>query len=196
MGQVIAAFTMSLDGFIAGPHDEIDPLFRWYSSGDTPFPVAGAERSFKVSQASADVLGERFSSIGAIVTGRRDFDVSQAWGGVSPLGVPIFVVTHRPPAEWSGPGSPFTFVPEGVAHAVALAKQATGAKNVAVGSSTTTQQCLQAGLLDEIHIDLAPLLLTAGVRLFEHLGVEPRELEQIAVVAAPGVTHLRYRVVT
>jgi dihydrofolate reductase len=92
-------------------------------------------------------------------------------------------------------GSPFTFVTDGIASAVAQAQVAAGTKNVAVGSATTTQQCLQAGLLDEIHIDLASVLLGAGVRLFDHLGIEHIELERTRVVDGIGVTHLQFRVV-
>jgi dihydrofolate reductase len=92
-------------------------------------------------------------------------------------------------------GSPFTFVTEGIESAVEQARAAAGDRNVAVSTASTTQQCLKAGLLDEIHIDLAPALLGDGIRLFDHLGAEPVELEIIRVVEAPGVTHLAYRVV-
>ena len=194
MRKVTAQFTMSLDGFIAGPNDEIDKLFHWYSSGDTDFPVPGTDRPFKISRASAELLRKEWDKIGAIVTGRRDFDVSQAWGGISPLGVPIYIVTHRVPQEWVREGSPFTFVTDGVESALAKARQAAGDRNVAVSGSTIIQQCLRAGLLDEIQIDLAPILLGAGIRLFDHLGTEPIELECTKVIEGAGVTHLQYRV--
>jgi dihydrofolate reductase len=199
MGKVIAEFTMSLDGFIAGPNDEVDRLFGWYYSGDTEFPVGDGRKVFKISRASAELLKETWGTLGAIVTGRRDFDVSGAWGGKPPLDVPTFIVTHRIPQEWVGDplgeGSPFTFVPDGVESAVELARQAAGDKNVGVGGSTITQQCLLAGLLDEIRIHLAPILLGAGIRLFDHLPPEPIELENSRVIDAPGVTHLAFRVV-
>ena len=186
---------MSLDGFIAGPNDEVDRLFRWYSSGDTDFPVAGSPKVFKISRASAELLREEWGALGAIVTGRRDFDVSEAWGGASPLGVPIFIITHRIPPEWAKTESPFTFVADGVENAVARARQAAGDKNVGVGGSKIVQQCLKAGLLDELHIDLAPILLGAGIRLFDDLGTAPIDLESARVVDALGVTHLRFRVI-
>ncbi len=88
MGKTVAAFTMSLDGFIAGPNDEIGRLFKWYGSGDTEFSVPGTGMVFKVAEASADYMREEWSKLGAIVTGRRDFDVSNAWGGNLVLGVP------------------------------------------------------------------------------------------------------------
>jgi dihydrofolate reductase len=194
MGSVIAGFTMSLDGFIADANDDIAQLFRWYFGGDVEVPVPYTTMTFKLSKPSAAVLQERFRTTGAIVTGRRDFDVSRAWGGKPPLEVPIFILTHTPPEEWLNEGSPFIFVTDGIERAVAQAKAAAGEKHTAIGSSTTTQQCLKAGLLDEIHIDLAPVLLGAGVPLFAHLGIEPVQLETIQVIDAPGVTHLKFRV--
>jgi dihydrofolate reductase len=135
-------------------------------------------------------------SIGAILSGRRLFDVAGAWGGKHPLDVPIVVLTHHPPQEWvNKPGSPFTFVTDGIESAVAKAKAIAGSKNVGVGGADVTRQCLKAGLLDEIGIDLVPVLLGSGVRLFEHLGIEPVELEITSVSEDIGVTHLRYRVV-
>jgi dihydrofolate reductase len=133
--------------------------------------------------------------LGAIVTGWRDFDVSQAWGGNAPLGVPIFIVTHTVPQEWAGKDSPFTFVTDGVQSALQKARQMAGDKNVSVGGTKIVQQCLNAGLLDEIQIDLVPILLGEGIRLFDHLGSEPIELESTGVTEGAGVTHLRFRVI-
>ncbi len=195
MGKVIFNMSMSLDGFIAGPNDEVDRLFGWYFSGDTDFLFPGPEMGFKVSRASAELLQEASRTIGAMVTGRRNFDLAGAWGGNPPLGVPHFVVTHTVPEEWVGKESPFTFVTDGVESAVEKAMQAAGDKNVAVSSANIMQQCIKAGLLDEIHIDLVPIPLGAGIRLFDHLGHEPIALEIIRVVEGFGVTHLRYAVV-
>jgi dihydrofolate reductase len=195
MGKTMTGLTMSLDGFIAGPGDDVQHLFKWYYSGDTEFPLPGTNLVFKVSRASADFLREVWSTLGVFVTGRRDFDVSNAWGGTPPLGVHAFVVTHHPPQEWIKAGSPFTFVTDGVESAIAQARQVAGDKNIAVGGTTIVQQCLRAGLLDEIHISLAPVLLGAGIRLFDHLGPVPIALESTRVIDAPGVTHLVYRVV-
>jgi dihydrofolate reductase len=195
MGKVVADFTMSLDGFIAGPNDEVGPLFGWYFSGGTEVPVQDGKMVFKLARASAEVFQEAINRAGAIVTGRRDFDVSKAWGGRPPIDVPIFIVTHSAPQEWTGLGSPFTFVTDGVASALAQARQVAGDKDIGVSGSTIVQQCLQAGWLDEIDIHLAPVLLGDGVRLFDHLGTEPRALEILRVVATADVTHLRYRVI-
>jgi dihydrofolate reductase len=111
------------------------------------------------------------------------------------MDVPVFVVTHTVPQEWVRRESPFTFVTEGVESAVKQAKVVAGDKNVAVGAASIAQQCLKAGLLDEIQIDLAPVLLGGGVRLFDHIGTKSIELESLGMVEAPNVTHLRFRVV-
>lgn len=195
MGNVTAEFTMSLDGFIAAPDDEVRPIFGWYSSGDTEFQFSENSPVFKISRASAELLQKEWGRLGAIVTGRRDFDVSEAWGGTSLFGVPIFIVTHTPPQEWTKEGSPFTFVTGGVERALEQARQAAGDRNIGVGGTQIVQQCLHAGLLDSIQINLVPILLGAGIRLFDHLGPEPIALESMGVVEGTGVTHLRYRVV-
>jgi dihydrofolate reductase len=195
MGKLVFNMSMSLDGFVAGPNDEVDRLFGWYFSGDTDLPFPGSEMVFRVSRASAEHLREETNKIGAVVTGRRNFEVANAWGGSPPLGVPHFVVTHRVPQEWVKEGSPFTFVTDGVESAVEKAKRAAGDKDVAVSTASIMQQSLKAGLLDEINIDLVPVLLGAGIRLFDNLGKEPIQLEQARVIEGSGVTHLKYHVV-
>ena len=193
MGKIMAGFTMSLDGFIADPNDDVSLIFKWYSAGDVDFPLAGPDLVFKISQASADYLREAWSTLGAIVTGRRDFDVSNAWGGKALMDLPMFIVTHNPPQEWLHEGSPFAFVTEGVEAAIEQARIAAGNKNVGVGGTQIVQQALRAGLIDQIDIDLAPVLLGAGIRLFDNLP-EPIELEIQRVVEGTGVTHISYRV--
>ncbi|HEX6289792.1 MAG TPA: dihydrofolate reductase family protein [Herpetosiphonaceae bacterium] len=195
MGKVITGFTMSLDGFIAGPNDDIRQLFKWFSSGDTPFPVPGTDMVFQISSASAAFIGELWGSIGAMVTGRHDFDVSGAWGGKPPYGWPSFIVTHTPPQAWVKEGSPFTFITDGVLSAIEQARRVAGDKHVVVGGTTIVRQCLKVGLLDEIHIDLASMLLGDGKRLFDHLDTEPIALERLHVVEGTDVTHIGFRVV-
>jgi dihydrofolate reductase len=195
MGKVITGFTMSLDGFIAGPNDDIRTLFKWFSSGDTSFPVPGTDMVFQISRASADVIAPLWSSIGAFVTGRHDFDVSAAWGGKPPYGWPAFIVTHTPPQAWMYDGSPFTFITDGVAAAIEQARHVAGDRHVIVGGTTIVRQCLQAGLLDEIHIDLASMLLGSGKRLFDQLDTDPIALERLHVVEGTDVTHIAFRVV-
>jgi len=203
MGIVSTGLSMSLDGFIAGPNDGPgsplgeggERLFAWYSGGDTEYRLPGTEMVVRVSPQSVELLREAHSKMGAFVTGRRTFDITNGWGGNPPLGVPTFVVTHTVPQEWVYEGSPFTFVTDGVESAVEQANAVAGDKDVAVGAASIVQQCIRAGLLDEIHIDLVHVLLGEGVRLFDHLGTGSIELERTRVVEAPGVTHLTFRVV-
>ena len=203
MGKVATGLSMSLDGFIAGPNDGPGQplgehgvrLFEWFSRGDTEYELPGTEMVFWVSSQSAEMLREAHSRMGAFVTGRRTFDLANGWGGSPPLGVPTFVVTHTVPEEWVYEGSPFQFVTDGVEGAVEKAKAAAGERAVAVGAASIAQQCLRAGILDEVHVDLVPVLLGDGVRLFEHLGAGPIELESTRVIEGAGVTHLTFRVV-
>ncbi len=197
MGTVGAGFSMSLDGFIAGPNDDVQRLFKWYFSGNTDLKLSMGDRDLdlKVSAKNAESFQETVKATGAIVSGRRMFDVAGAWGGKHPMDVPVFVVTHNVPQEWVKKGSPFTFVTDGVESAVEKARQVAGDKNVGVGGADVARQCLKAGLLDEIGIELVPVLLGQGVRLFEHLGIEPVELETTSVTHTPEVIHLTFRVV-
>lgn len=203
MGKVVTELSVSLDGFVAGPNDSPelplgeggDRLFQWYYSGDTAFPLPGTDMVFMISRTSADLLGEEWGKIGAMVAGRRMFDIAGAWGGNPPGGGNCFIVTYSAPQEWVKEGSPFTFVTDGVESAVRQARQVAGDKHVSIGSASIVQQCIKAGLLDEIQVDLVPVLLGDGVRLFDHLGAAPVELESTRVVAAPGATHLRFRIV-
>lgn len=202
MGKVVFNMTMSLDGFVAGPNDNPDnglgdggeALFKWYFSGDTEVAISDGTPVLKVSAQSAEILKEAFTTYGAGVWGRKTFDIARAWGG-HPPGEPCFIVTHSVPQEWVKEGSPFIFVTDGVESAIRQAKKAAGDKDVVVCTASILQQCLNLGLMDEIHVDVVPLLLGNGVRLFDHLHIEPIELESIRVVAAPGVTRLGFRVV-
>jgi len=202
MGKVVFNMTVSLDGFVAGPNDGPDnglgdggdALFKWYFSGDTEIPISDGNMVLKVSPQSAELLKEALATYGAGVWGRRTFDIARAWGG-HPPGSPAFIVTHTVPQEWVYKGSPFTFVTDGVESAIRQAKQAAGEKDVVVCTASILQQCLNLGLMDEIHIAVAPLLLGKGVRLLDHLNIGPTELEIIRAIQAPGVTHLGYRVV-
>jgi dihydrofolate reductase len=195
MTKVIYSANISLDGFIAMPNDEVGPLFDWYFNSDTDYPLPGTDMVFKVSRVSAELFQETWTKIGASVTGRRTFDVAHAWGGNPPGGGNHFVVTHTVPQEWVKEGSPFTFVTDGIESAVEQAKKAAGDKNIDVLGANIMQQCLKAGLLDEIHIDLVPVLLGAGIRLFDNLGTEPVKLETARVIEDTGVTHMQFRIV-
>lgn len=202
MGKVVFNITMSLDGFVAGPNDGPenglgdggDALFKWYFSGDTEIFISEATPVLKVSPQSAELLNEAVRAYRAGVWGRRTFDIAQGWGG-HPPGSPAFIVTHSVPREWVYAGSPFTFVTDGVESAIRQARQAAGDKDVVVCTVSILQQCLNLRLMDEIHLDVVPLLLGKGVRLFDHLNIGPIDLDIIRVIEAPGVTHLGYRVV-
>ena len=171
-----------------------DALFKWYFSGDTEVILSEGTPVLKVSAQSAELLKKAVAGYGAGVWGRRTFDIAHAWGG-NPPGSPAFIVTHNVPQEWVKEGSPFTFVTDGVESAIRQAKKAAGDKDVVICTPSILQQALKAGLVDEICVDVAPLLLGRGVRLFEKFGNEPIELDCTGAVEAPNVTHLRYRVV-
>lgn len=192
MGTVGTGFSMSLDGFIARPDGQVGPLFDWYSDGDTPFEIVTGAETYSVTQDAGEILQRASQATGALVTGRKLFDQTQGWGGKHPLDVPIVVVTHHVPQEWDKP--PFTFVTDGVPSAIAKAQEIAGEKKVAIASASVAQQCLNAGLLEEIHVDLIPILLGQGIRLFDQLNAEFR---LVCAEAQPmrNVTHLTYRVV-
>jgi dihydrofolate reductase len=196
MSKVIAIMSMSLDGYVADPADGVAEVFDWYSAGDVEVRTASATAgmTFHVSAPSAEHLESLQAEVGAMLTGRRTFERAEGWGGQHPWDVPAFVVTHRVPEGWPRPGSTVQFVTDGIEDAVAQAKAAAGEKFVGVHGAQTIQQLLDGGLLDEIHIDLAAVLLGRGVRLFEHVANAPVVLGNPTVVAGVRVTHLRYPV--
>lgn len=198
MSKVVALMSMSLDGYVADPDDGVDEVFDWYFSGDVevPTPRTTSGFTFHVSQPSADHLRSLMADVGAMLTGRRTFERAEGWEGRHPFDVPAFVVTHQVPDGWPRPDSTVEFVTDGIDSAVARAKEAAGSKFVGVHGANTIQQCLDAGLLDEIHVDLAAVLLGAGVRLFDEIANTPVVLGNPTVVAGAGVTHLRYPVHT
>jgi len=187
--------SMSLDGYVAGPDDDVSEVFDWYfASGDVEFHTGGSDpMTFKVSEPSAEHLRVLTSSLGAVLTGRRNFEVAQGWGGNHAWG-PAFVLTHEIPAGWPRPDSTVQFVTDGIESTVRQAKSAAGGKSVGVHGADTIQQCLNAGLLDEISVDIAAVLLGSGVRLFDHLAGLPATLGNPTVISGVGVTHLRYPV--
>jgi dihydrofolate reductase len=193
--KVIAIMSMSLDGFVADRNDGVADVFDWYfSSGEVAFNAGGAQpMTFKVSEPSATHLRGLWSELGAVLTGRRTFDKAQGWGGNHAWG-PAFVLTHEIPAGWPRPDSTVHFVTDGIASAVRQAKAAAAGKSVGVHGADTIQQLLRAGLLDEISVDIAAVLLGSGVRLFDHLAGTPAVLGNPTVFQGFGVTHLRYPV--
>ena len=192
MGEVIADMTMSLDGYIAGPNHEVDKLFGWFFGGDTEVPTPDPAVSFQTSEESAGVLRQALSTVGAVVGGRTYFDLAEGWGGNPPMGVPAFIVTHRPPPEgWPEDNDRIHFVDDGVESAIAQAQEVAGDKVVALATPTVTRAAHAAGLLDGLSVHIVPVLLGDGIPWFG--GIEAA-LEDPTVVAGKGVTHLSYRV--
>ena len=196
MGIVSTGFSMSLDGFVAGPGEDFQYLFAWMTGGDTDYTITigDQEQKLKMAAESVERFEDAINTAGALVAGRRLYELTHGWGGHHPVNAPVVVVTHRPPPEWVKQDWPVTFVTGGVESAIEQAQVIAGVKKVVIASATIVQQCLNVGLLDEIHIDLVPVLLGNGVRLFESLKTTPIELESPDVVVSKGVTHLTYRV--
>lgn len=161
-----------------------------YFRGDTELPGT----PFKISKVSAELMSKAQTSIGAMVTGRRTYNISNAWGGYPPLGVHHFVVTHKQDMEWVKQDSPFTFVTTGVPDAIMKAKKLAGAINVCISSANILQQALKAGLVDEVHIDLVPVLLGEGIKLFTN--TSQQRLELFRAVNGEGVIHLAFKVIS
>jgi dihydrofolate reductase len=195
---------MSLDGFVAGPNAGPDnPLgdgghriHQWQYQVEAWRERLG--RSGGEANRDNEITEEKFARAGSYVMGRRMFDEGEVgWPDPPPFGAPVFVLTHsaREPWERKG-GTSFTFITDGTDSAVDQACAAAGDKDVQVaGGAETVQQCLDAGLLDELQIHLAPVVLGTGVRLFDRVDPETLELEPDRVVDSPAVTHVRYRVV-
>jgi dihydrofolate reductase len=188
VSKVTADMSMSLDGFIAGPNVSVKlpmgeggpRLHDWLFNSD--------------NNADADVAQEMFATTGAVVLGKRTFEVGvRAWGD-TPFPVPSFVLTHEARDELVMKSGAFTFVTDGIESALQQAKDAAGEGDVRLMGADVVQQFLKAGLLDELQIQLVPVLFGDGVRLFEHLGSEQKELEIVRVIETPGVIHLRFRI--
>jgi len=189
MGKVIAQASMSLDGFIADTNDQVGPLFDWYHNGDTQIP----DHDFRTSPASAGYLRAAWLAIGADVIGRRLFDLTNGWNGRPVVGDAVFVVTHQPPTGWPYPDAPFTFVTDGLPSAIAQAQAVAGDRDVSITPGSIAGQAFQAGLIDEVRIDLVPVVFGAGVRYFGDYAGSPLLLDDPQIVQGDRVTHLHYR---
>ena len=214
MGKLKLDISMSLDGFVAGPNITLEEplgeggesLHEWILSLKAwrePHGLEGGEEG-----PDGDLVREGLQRNGAVIMGRRMFSGGSGpwgddpkadgwWGDDPPFHVPVFVLTHHPretvPKEG---GTTFTFVTDGIESALDQARAAAGDKDILVaGGAEAAQQYLKAGLLEEITLHVAPVLLGGGVRLFEGLGPDDAKLELVEVVESPAVTHVRYRVV-
>jgi dihydrofolate reductase len=199
MSRVFLTMAMSLDGFITGPHDDaqnpagIDGmrLMDWLDGVGSDQDADNVEGYRPADPASQLVFDESMST-GAVITGKRTADFAGYWGGDHHNGVPIFVPTHQPPAD--NPYAQVRFVTDGIESCVAQAKAAAGDRDVMMHGAYTAQEALKAGVLDAIEIQLRPVLLGQGRRLFDGLPARHIELELVRTLEAPGVMHLRYEV--
>jgi len=200
MATVVTHAVTSLDGFIARPDDSVGPLFDWYGNGDTELVGGGGRWTFHVSRASAEYCQPWWDSCRAVVMGRVLFDTTNGWNGVPSVGERVFVVTHEAPTDWvpsetlRAEDAPFTFVTTGVADAIAQARALAGDGSVAVCAGDVGGQAVAAGLVDEIAVDVAPVLLGEGKRYFGAAVLPEGLLEDPEVVQGDRVLHLRYRV--
>ena len=196
MGKVSTGATMSIDGYIAGPGETgFDLLYQWYGNGDVESPTGNPDMTFRTSAASAQHLKDLTERTGALLVGRHLYDFTNAWGGRHPMDVTTVVLTHRLPEDRPAEDENFVFVTEGIEAAVAKAKEIAGDLDVGVNGGQMARQCLDAGLLDEVNVDIVPVLLGAGTPFFSELGTKPVQLDgPISVVEGTGVTHLKYAV--
>ncbi|MCW2753634.1 MAG: dihydrofolate reductase [Marmoricola sp.] len=199
MATVITHAVTSLDGYIADDHDDVGPLFDWYFNGDVELTGGQGGWTFRVSRASFDYVDPFWRSCGAMVIGRHLFDLTNGWNGVPSVGDAVFVVTHEPPAH-GDPGhgltaqdAPFTFVTTGVADAVARACEVAGDRVVAVTGGNIAGQAIAAGLVDEVAIDLVPVVLGSGKGYFGTLSEQVMLSDPHVVVEGHRVLHLRHR---
>ena len=191
MGKAIMYSTVSVDGFIADEHDQPGPLFDWLLSGDVPLDESGA---LKVSRESYDYTRAYWDQIGAPVSGRDVSDLTGGWEGKPPAGVDhVVVVTHRPEPEGWDPEAPFQFV-DGIEAAVAKAQELAGDRIVEVAAGNVGGQVLAAGLVDEVRMDVVPVIFGSGKRYFGSIDAQHLLEDPDAVIRGHRVLHVRYRV--
>lgn len=190
MSKVILDISMSLDGLIAQHDDDPGPIHEFFFSGETEH-----DGVFRTSGATTEVVRESIDSAGAVITGRRTYDLTNGWEGNHPIRVPCFVVTHDVPTDVPDGPTQFTFVTDGIDSAVRQARAVAGEKNVSIiGGASIARQALDAKLLNEIQIHVSAVILGTGIRLFDGLDTGQIRLEQLHVIEAPGVTHIKYAV--
>jgi dihydrofolate reductase len=190
MGKVIIQTIVSVDGFIATEDDQVGPLFDWFQTGDTPIYGDDGPR---VTQASYDYYRPALDAIGALIVGRHVFDMTDGWGGSPPAGDHIVVVSHRPAPDGWDPGAPFSFV-DNITDAVTVAQQLAGDRVVSVAAGDVGGQLLEAGLVDEVALDVVPVVFGTGKRYFGSLSTQVMLENPDDVVVGDRVLHLRFRV--
>lgn len=191
MGKVVLYASVSVDGFVADENDQPGPLFDWLSSGDVPLDGSGALR---VTQASHDYTRAYWDQVGVTIVGRHVFDITNGWDGKPPSGIDhVVVVTHRPAPEGWDPAAPFHFV-HGVEAAMAKAQALAGERLVEVAAGDVGGQVLAAGLVDEVRMDVVPVVFGSGKRYFGSLQAQQLLEDPDVVIRADRVLHMRYRV--
>jgi dihydrofolate reductase len=194
MAKVLIDISMSLDGYVAGPDDDVERLHDWLFSGE--HVVSRANSTFRATETDAEIIRESFETTGAVIMGRRTFNLGdEPWGAEPAFQVPCFVLTHHARDTETRGETTFTFVTDGIENALDQAKAAAGDKNVTIMGANAAQQYLEAGLVDELQIHLVPVLLGDGTRLFEDTGTRQIRLERTRAIESPDVAHLRFRVV-
>jgi dihydrofolate reductase len=194
-GKVIAAAAVSLDGFVADVHDQVGPLFDWYENGEIEMYGTDPSRTFHVSPATAEYTKPIWNNIGAVVIGRRLFDLTDGWGGVPAVGDHVVVISHREePAQWRRrfPDAPFTFMPD-LAPGIAHAKELAGDRDVSLTAGNLAGQALAQGLVDEVSWSVVPVVFGSGVRFFGDYAGAQVLLDDPHVVRGDRVTHLHFR---
>jgi dihydrofolate reductase len=198
VGIVQAQAIMSLDGYVAKQDNTIGRLFDWLQNGEVEIPTPAGDFTVHLTPPSSEHWQRWVPSLGALVCGRTLFDVTHGWQGRHTLDVPVIVVTHRVPKDWvdAHPDAPFSFVTDGVEAAIARAQELAGNAVVAVTGGTIARQCLDLGLLDEVAIDLVPVVMGTGNRpFFGALSTEDVLLGNPTVcVQGDRVTHLVFPV--
>ncbi len=197
MGKVVSSAMMSLDGYIAKDDNTIGRLFDCLQNGDVEVPTASEGITFHQTLQSADYWRQWMSGLGALVCGRTLFDYTDGWGGRHTMDVPVVVVTHQVPSDWveAHPDAPFHFVTGGVEEAVAKAQEIAGHRTVAISAGTVARQCLDLGLLDEVAVDLVPVVMGKGRPYFGSLSIEDVLLGDPSVcIQGDRVTHLVFPV--
>ncbi|HEX8868895.1 MAG TPA: dihydrofolate reductase family protein [Lentzea sp.] len=190
MSKVYTGASTSIDGYVSGPEfSGFDKLFRWYEAGDVAYTVPTGSMTFHLTPASAAHFSGMVQATGALVVGRRLYDFTNGWGGQHPMGVHTVVLTHRPLED----NEHFTFCSDGIEKAIEIAQAKAGDKGVGLNSGEVARQALDAGLVDEIFLDLVPVILGGGTPFFAP--GKGYELEgPISVIESTAVTHLRYKV--
>jgi dihydrofolate reductase len=199
MGRTImGCAAVSADGYIAYDDDQIGPLFDWMSGGDVEWKLSGSdEHAMRTTQASKDFMQSVYTDIGAVIMGRVLFDSTNGWNGVPAAGDHVFVVTHEAPTDWEHAGTaPFTFVTDGVASAIEQAREFCGDRIVDVAAGQIGGQALRLGLIDQIVMNVVPVVFGGGKPFFGAMG--PGEDVRLAnpslVAQGHRVTHVLYDV--